>query len=136
MTEKGKAALTAMENNSITLRLINPSEATFNTVLAAAEKPFVVCGKTGFTPEQITQINEKKVLIGIDYDPNNNSACLKNLEDMKVKIGDTDNLRLNLLSNENLDKSKKDLYMKLTDKGWTKDEVYALGGSAGGRRRR
>ena len=136
LTEKGKAALTAMENNSITLRLINPSEATFNTVLAAAEKPFVVCGKTGFTPEQITQINEKKVLIGIDYDPNNNSACLKNLEDMKVKIGDTDNLRLNLLSNENLDKSKKDLYMKLTDKGWTKDEVYALGGSAGGRRRR
>jgi hypothetical protein len=136
MTEKGKAALTTMEDNGITLCLINPTDATFSAVLAASEKPFVVCGKAGFTPEQVTQINEKKVLIGVDYDPaKNNKEYLKKLEDFKVKIGDADNLRLNLLSKENLAKSKKDLYMKLIDKGWTKDEIYALGGQPARRRR-
>jgi len=48
---------------------------------------------------------------------------------MKEQFGDTDNLILNLVSTEDLDDPKQGLYMKLIKEGWSKSEIYAIGGS-------
>ena len=75
-------------------------------------------------------INEKKVLLGVKFDPRDVEGCVKRLEEAKAALGDSDNLVLYLTSTEGLDEAKKDLYVRLIKKGWKAEEI----GSA--RRRR
>ena len=129
LTESGHKALKTMEDSSIVLCLMNPSIKTFNDVLEAASKPFIVSGISDFDTAQVAQINEKKVLVTVDFDPKDADSCLSNLLKMKEQFGDTDNLLLNLVSTEDLDDPKQGLYMKLIKEGWSKSEIYAIGGS-------
>lgn len=129
LTESGRTALKAIEDSSIVLNMINPSAETFNDVLEAASKPFIVSGLSDFDTTQVSQIKEKKVLVTVDFDPKDVEGCLSNLLKMKEQFGDTDNLIINLVSAENLDDAKQDLYMKLIKEGWSKNDIYAIGGA-------
>ncbi len=133
LTEVGSKALTAMEDSNIVLCLINPSPATFNDVLNSAMKAFIVSGISNFDSTQISRIKEKKVLVSVDFDPLDVTHCYNKLLAMKEKFGDSDNLILNLVSKENLDDAKQQLYIKLIKAGWSKGDIYAIGGSGTGR---
>lgn len=129
LTDCGREALRAMEDSSIVLHLVNPSKETFADVLTSAQKPFVVTGISDLDADQISLMNEKNVLVAVDFDPANVDGCVSMLEELKTKIGDRDNLIINLQSKEEVGKAKKDLYRHLIGKGWTKKEIYAVGGS-------
>jgi hypothetical protein len=133
LTENGRKALAAMEDSSIVLCLVNPSVENFIDVLDSASKPFIVAGISEFDTTQIAQINEKKVLVTVDFDPKDVDGCLSNLLKMRDQFGDSDNLIINLFSTEALDDPKQDLYIKLIKAGWSKKEIYAIGGSGTGR---
>jgi len=133
LTEKGKAAIKAIQDKDIVLNLINPTPQTFNDVLASAEKAFLVCGMTKFTSEQIDLMNEKKVLVAVDFNPADVKSCLNTLLDMKKKFGDGDNMVLNLTSRDELSTAKKELYMRLVSKGWEKNDIYAISGTGAAR---
>jgi len=129
LTESGRKALTCLEDSSIVLRLVNPSIETFNDVLNTAKKPFIISGISDFDSTQVALINEKKLLVTVDLDTANIKDCYTNLKKMKEKFGDTDNLIINLKLGEIKDKVKQELYMLLLKDGWTKKEIYAIGGA-------
>lgn len=133
LTESGRLALKAIEDSSIALCLIHPSRETFYDVLQTATKPFIVSGMLEFDSMQVAQINEKKVLVAVDFDPKDVDGCFSNLLKMKDQFADTDNLIINLIATENLDDAKQQLYLKLIKAGWSKNEIYAIGGSGTGR---
>ena len=133
LTEKGKKAIAGIQDKGVVINLINPTKATFNAVLTAAEKPFIVCGISDFDSDQIAQINDKNVLVAVEFDPADVKGCIESLENMKDKIGDRDNLIIDLKSREGLGDAKKELYMRLFAKGWSKNEIYAISGTGAGR---
>ncbi len=136
LTDAGRIALSALEDSSIALKLINPAPESFSDVLTAAEHSFMVAGLTEFSEEQIAQMNEKNVLVAVDFDPSDIKGCVAQLETLKEAFGDTDNLVLRLTTDEDIGTAKKELYMRLINVGWDKDAIYAIGGAAarGGRR--
>jgi hypothetical protein len=134
LTEAGVSAVKAMQDSNIVIHLIQPSRKTLQDILAGAEKPFLVSGFSDFDDNIAAQINEKDVLISVDFDPQDVAGCVARLEKLKARFGDTDNLVLKVLTNENLGSAKRSLYMRLLEKGWEKKEIYAIGGSGTTRR--
>jgi len=128
LTEDGRKGFAAMEDSSIVLHLLNPSMETFNDVLKSAQKSFLVTGISEFDSEQIILIKKKNVLISVDFDPQHTQECVARLELWKREFGDHENLLLNVVSAENIKDAKKALYRQLIKKGWTKEEIYAIGG--------
>ena len=129
LTDRGTVALSAMEDSSIVLHLINPSIETLKDLLKKARKPFIISGFSNFDDKIITEINDKKVLVGVPFDPENIDLCVEKLIELKKKFGDTDNLILNVKSKTGLKTAKKLLYQHLIKKGWKKEQIYAIGGS-------
>lgn len=128
ITAEGVDALKAMEKNQIILHLMNPQKATLTAVLEKAGKPFLFSGFSEPDDSMIVQINEKKVLMGVDFDPENTEETVSKLLHYKEKIGDTDNLILNVTAEVGLKEAKKVLYQRLIQAGWEKREIYAIGG--------
>lgn len=128
LTDAGLTALKAMEKRGITVHLIGPSKNTFAAVLEKSKKPFMISGYSEFEDSAFAAINEKKVIIGVDFDPENVDETVKVLNNFKKKLGDTDNLILNVTKKEGLDKAKKELYLSLSKAGWSKKEIYPIGG--------
>ncbi len=134
LTEKGAAALAALQDSAIVLHLIHPSAQTLTAVLNAAKKPFLVSGFSGLNDEMIKTMNEKDVLVAVAFDPTNVRGCVGELESLKKQFGDAGNLVLDILSETGIDAAKKELYMTLLAKGWKNEEISAIGGGGGGRR--
>jgi hypothetical protein len=134
LTKQGAVALEAMETNEIALHLIEPTQATLLAVLDKSEQPFLVSGYSDYDDSLITKIKNNKVLLGVDFDPENLEACVTQLEMFKTKFGNADNLLLNVISNTDLEVKKRELYQHLIKKGWDKEEIYAIGGAGISRR--
>jgi aminopeptidase YwaD len=132
LTESGRYALGMMEEHRIVVNLVDPSPQLLRDVLASATRPFIVTGFYLLDPQTYEQINKKKVVLGVKFDPEDVNGCIERLEKAKAALGDTDNLVLCVSSTEDLDQAKKDLYMTLMKNGWKTEEI----GSAGGRSRR
>ncbi|MBN2088038.1 M28 family peptidase [candidate division KSB1 bacterium] len=136
LTEKGAAALEMLGKNRIVLHLIKPEKATLESVLKKFDKPFLVSNFTEYDDSLIACINKKKILVGVDFNPEDVEGCVHQLETLKAKFGDIDNLLLNVTSKINLDEAKKELYAQLLKKGWEKKDIYAIGGVGTTRRGR
>ena len=128
LTEKGREIFGMLEDSSIVFYLIEPTKKTFKDVLDTAEKPFIVAEMTDFSKKQIAAMNEKDVLVCVDLDPTDVDGCVNELEVLKKAFGDQDNLILRLMARKDREEATRDLYMKLIGKGWTKEEIYAIGG--------
>ena len=128
-TNCGKKGWKTAEENKITIALTAPCPVALKDVLEVAEKPFILKGMKELSDELVTALNEKKVIVTVDFDPANVSGCVDQLELLQKVFGDKDNLLLNVLDKDNLDSAKKELYMALLTKGWTHEEIYAIGGA-------
>ncbi|MBN2415015.1 M20/M25/M40 family metallo-hydrolase [bacterium] len=133
LTECGARGLKAVQDLDILVTVNAPTAAALDAMLAAAEKPFIVQGEVTLSDEQIAVMNEKKTLLAVDFAPAEVSDCVSNLVTLKERFGDTDNLLLRVMSSENLDEAKRVLYMALIDKGWSHEEIYAIGGAGANR---
>lgn len=132
ITEAGQSALKALEEQKMALSIQAPSEATLKSLMETVKKPFLVTEFTALDDELVAQINEKNVLLGVDFDPADVEGAVARLVDLKARFGDSDNLILDLQSAQELDQAKQTLYLALIQAGWTKEEIYAIGGAAGG----
>ena len=132
----GGEAIQHLEENDIRVHKVRPSESLLNEMLALSSKPFIVTGDYSVTASMVDQINEKGVIVGITMNPSDVNACIADLESMKLKLGDTDNLVLSVTTDEGMDEAKTALYMGLIDKGWEHLDIAgsrrAGGGIAGG----
>ena len=145
LTENGRTALKAFEANGVVLNLINPSASLLNDMLDAAKKSFIVSGMTAVPDAAAAKrINEKNVLVAVDWDPMGAQAVAARLIELKKAIGDADNLLLvtsqagpsrmgeteqpNPVAQRKTDEAKQQMYLALIKDGWKKDEIYATVG--------
>ncbi|MCP4726486.1 MAG: M20/M25/M40 family metallo-hydrolase [bacterium] len=135
LTDKGEMALKYLETNGVAVNLIDPTPESLNSMLDKSTKSFLITGNIDLTNDLVKRINDKGVVVTVDFDPTDVDGCVTKLEEMKNRFGGTDNFLLYLKSTDNLDEAKKDLYLKLFKKGWTKNDIYAIAGvSTSGRR--
>jgi hypothetical protein len=134
LTEAGAQALSAIRKSRLALHLVNPSTATLEAVLEKSRKTFLVSGIASFDDAMLAKIKDSDVLIGVDFDPENVQVCVDQLEMYKSKLDSTDKLVLNVTNKNGLDQGKRELYLALIKKGWTKDEIYPIGGAGLSRR--
>ncbi|MFC1574774.1 M20/M25/M40 family metallo-hydrolase, partial [Gemmatimonadota bacterium] len=135
ITRAGREAVGILEENNIWIHLASPSESLFNEMLALSSKPFIVTGEYTISASMVDAINEKGVILGITMDPSDVNGAITNLEGMKLRLGDTDNLVLSVTTEEGMDEAERALYMGLIERGWEHLEIVgdrrAGGGVAG-----
>lgn len=123
LRRNGRYALRMMEENKIVVNLVSPSPQLLEAVLVTATRPFIITGSYDLNQQLYDQINEKNVLLGVNFDPADVAGCVKRLDRAKAFLGDTDNLVLFLTSTEGLDEAKQALYVSLIEKGWRPDDI-------------
>ena len=123
LTRKGRYDLGMLEEERIVVNLVGPSRPLLRGMLRGASRPFIITGYYHLTDRLCELINEKKVLLGVKFDPRDVEGCVERLEKAKAALGDSDNLVLYLTSTEGLDEAKKDLYIRLIRKGWKAEEI-------------
>jgi len=136
LSSKGQMALKSMEKNNIVVHMFNPTKASLNTMFDTAVKPFIITGYDNLDNMTISRIKDKNALVTVEFDLLDVKGCIRRLEEMKQKFGGTGNLILYLNPAEKIDpenmepqqEKMRELYMSLIDAGWTKKEIYAIGG--------
>jgi hypothetical protein len=123
LTRQGRYDFGLLEEERITVNLVSPSLPLLRAMLRRATRPFIVTGYYHLTDRLCELINEKKVLLGVKFDPQNVDGCVERLVKVKAALGDSDNLVLYVTSMEGLDEAKKDLYVRLFKKGWKAEEI-------------
>ena len=121
-----------MEENNLAIHLIDPDESLIEAMLDAATKPFIVTGTYTVNEDMFDPVNEKRVLLGINFDPTEVDDVIARLENAKDVLGDSDNLVLFCTTAEGLEDAKVDLYLGLIEKGWEASEIGGAGGRRGG----
>jgi hypothetical protein len=123
LTDKGKEAVKTLEENSVAIRLISPSENLASDFLSAVSKPFVITGPFEITDELVDRLNQREVRIGIDLDPRKVEGFLARLEKTFKRLGERKNLFAYLTSMDGLNEAKRPLYLGLVDRGWSHNEI-------------
>jgi len=123
LSMRGRDAVKAMEEGNIVVHLVSPSQGLINDMLNAASNPFIITGTYTISDAMVSRINEKRVLLGINFNPADVNGCITRLEETKAQLGDTDNLVLFITSTDGLDDAKEPFYMGLIKKGWTAEEI-------------
>ncbi|MFC1561368.1 M20/M25/M40 family metallo-hydrolase [candidate division KSB1 bacterium] len=129
VTPEGRRAIGAMEENNVVINLVNPSITTVRSMLNTAMRPILITGSVNYDDMLIRSINDKGAVITVDFNPMNVNRCVEDLVAAKARFGDTDNLVLYLRSDTNLDDAKRELYMELINRGWTRDEILGVAGN-------
>jgi hypothetical protein len=136
ITAAGRRAIPQLEANDVWIHLASPSDGLLAEMLTLASKPFIVSGNYSINSAVAGQINEKGVILAVTMDPSDVEACLSDLEDLKLQLGDTDNLALSVSTDRGLEEAKTALYLGLIERGWEHLEIAgdrrAGGGIAGG----
>ena len=132
LTEAGKPAIKTMEANSILVHLVNPADDLLSDFLSAAEKPFVVVGTYKLSDSAKTLAVSKKVVLSVDFDPNDVEGSIQKADEAKKLIGAATNLVAFVKSTDKINDldTKRAFYFGLIKKGWKVEEISAfIGGS-------
>jgi hypothetical protein len=130
LTESGRAALKAMEAKGVFAHLMAPGEALLGDVLEAAAKPFLVTGAGPVPAALKDKLIAKKVVWGVDYDPENVDAVLEPADAAKKALNGAGSLVAFPVTADKLNDlaAKRALYFGLIKKGWTVDDIAAFAG--------
>jgi hypothetical protein len=132
LTDAGKSAIKTMEANSILVDLVNPADDLLSDVLNAAEKPFVVVGTYKLSDSAKALAVSKKVILSVDFDPNDVEGSIQKADQAKKLIGAATNLVAFVKSTDKINdlETKRAFYFGLIKKGWKVEEISAfIGGS-------
>ena len=123
LTRQGRYDLGRLEEEHIVVNLVSPSLPLLRGMLRSATRPFIITGYYHLTDRLCELINQKKVLLGVEFDPQDVEGCVERLVKAKAALGDSDNLVLYVTSTEGLEEAKQDLYVRLIKKGWKPEEI-------------
>ncbi|MCP4708984.1 MAG: M20/M25/M40 family metallo-hydrolase [Planctomycetes bacterium] len=123
LTNAGKGALKALEDAGIAVHLMSPSEDLVYDVLEEATKPFIITGSYTINEDMFDKINEKNVLIGINFKVGEEDDCIERLDLAREYLGDSDNLVILTASSEDLADAARKLQIGFMKAGWKFNEI-------------
>jgi hypothetical protein len=132
LTDAGKAALKILETNGVFAHLAAPSEALLGDFLGAAEKPFLVTGVAAVPESLKDKLAAKKIVWGVDYDPEDVPAGVVRADAAKKALGGATNLIAYLKTFEKANElaAKRALYFGLIKLGWKPEDIAAFAGNS------
>jgi hypothetical protein len=126
LTDAGKGALKALQENDVALRLISPGEKLIGDMLSVASRPFIITGDYAIPDRFVDRFNSRGVLLGVDLDPKKAAEFVARVEKLKSQLGERKNLFAYLTSNDGLSEAKRSLYVRLVDRGWAHNEIGGI----------
>jgi hypothetical protein len=128
----GKDALKSMETASIVLNLVRPSAATLGDMLDNAKKPIIVTGLPAMDAALLDKFKKNNALAVVDCDASDVDGCVRQLNAAKDVVGKA-NVLMSVGPGKDRAAATQKLFMTLLKGGWTKAELDAATGAAGGR---
>ena len=132
LTPEGKAALGAMEANSIALNLVRPPASLLADVLDAAKKPIMVTGLPPVDAALVEKFKKNNALAVLECDPADVDGCVRQLNALKDVVG-KNNVLVSVGPHKDRAAATQKLFLAAVKAGWTKDELFAAAGQAAGR---
>jgi hypothetical protein len=132
LTPAGKAALGAMEANSIALNLVRPPASLLSDVLDSAKKPVMVTGLPAMDPALVERFKKNNALAVVECDPADPDGCVRQLNALKDVVG-KDNLLVSVGAHKDRPAATQKLFLAAVKAGWAKDELFAAAGQTAGR---
>jgi len=128
----GRDALKAMETASVVLNLVRPTAATLSDLLDHAKKPVMVTGLPAIDAALLDKFKKNNALAVVDCDGADLDGCVRQLNAAKDAVGKA-NVLLSVGPVKDRASVTQKLFLTLLKGGWTKAELDAATGVAGGR---
>jgi Zn-dependent M28 family amino/carboxypeptidase len=128
----GKAALEAMEANSIALNLVRPPAGLLADVLESAKKPVMVTAPPAMDTALVEKFKKNNALAVVECDPADVDGCLRQMNALKDLVG-KHNILVSVGAHKDRAAATQRLFLAAVKSGWTKDELFAAAGQAAGR---
>jgi hypothetical protein len=131
LTMAGKGVVAAMDKARVAVNLVAPSPALLADVLAASTRPVLVSGIR--TPDEglARRVRTANAALALDCSPGGIDACASSMHALRTALGSSGNLLVSMhVDAAAAQASHRALYHALAAKGWTKEEIFAVGGQA------
>jgi hypothetical protein len=131
LTPAGKAAMKGVERTGVAVNLIRPTAVLVADVLEAASRPILVSGMTAPDAEMARRIAARGGAFALECAVDNAPACADSLHALRTALGGSANLLVSMPAPGTPDRlaaASRALYHELAQKGWGKDEIYAVAG--------
>jgi len=132
LTPAGKAALAAMEANSIAVNLVRPPAGLLSDVLDSAKKPIMVTGLPAVDAALLEKFKKNNALAIVSCDAADVDVCVRQLNALKDVVG-KNNVLVSVGPHKDRAAATQKLFLAAVKAGWTKDELFAAAGQAAGR---
>jgi Peptidase family M28 len=131
LTPAGKAAMKAVERSGVTVNLIRPTAVLAADVLETATRPILVSGMTAPDADLAKRAAERGGVFALECPAESAAACASSLHALRKALGGSANLLVSMpapATPDRLAAASRALYHELAQRGWTKDEIYAVAG--------
>lgn len=129
LTAAGKAAMKTAERNGVTLNLVQPSAALATDVLATASRPVLLSGMTTPDADLARQVAARGGVFALACTADTVPACAASLHALRTALGGSANLLVSMPDGpDSARAASRELYHELMQKGWGKEEIYAVAG--------
>ena len=131
VTAEGRAGIAAAERGGIVLNLVRPTASMTAGVLAAASRPVLVSGMTAPDAEFARKVVAHGGVFALSCAADRIPACATGLHALRTSLGGSANLLVSMPAPpEGARAASRALYHELAQKGWGKEEIYAVAGQA------
>jgi hypothetical protein len=132
LTTAGKAAMKAAEGRGVTVNLIRPTAVLVADVLEATSRPVLVSGMTTPDADMARRIAARGGVFALECAADNVPACAASLHALRTALGGSANLLVSMpapATPDRLAAASRAFYHELAQRGWSKEEIYAVAGS-------
>jgi hypothetical protein len=129
LTAEGKAAMKAAERSGVALNLVRPTAPLVADVLAAASRPILVSGMIAPDADLARRLAARGGAFALQCAADQVQACAVSLHALHTALGGSVNLLVSMPAGpDGAQAASRALYHELAQKGWSKEEIYAVAG--------
>jgi hypothetical protein len=130
VTAEGRVAIAAAERGGIITNLVRPTPAMAADILAVASRPILVSGMTAPDADLASRVAARGGVFALSCAADRIPACAAGLHALRTALGGSANLLVSMPAAPDGGRAASHaLYHELVQKGWSKAEIYAVGGA-------
>ena len=130
LTADGRASIAAAERGGIVVNLVRPTPVMTADVLGVASRPVLVSGMTAPDGELARRVAARGGVFALSCAADQIQACSTSLHALRTALGGSGNLLVAMTAAPDIARTaSRALYHELAQKGWSKEEIYAVAGA-------